>query len=142
MIKDDNEADGDPAGSDSGAGLSSSSHVESGGGGGVGGVGGGGRGGGHGSLRIKGEAVFVPRPSTATGSSTTKGGGYSAVPNAVMDVQEKGSKGFTVQTVSQGSFFFFAFLRSQSTGSSWEGWGFTDENVIPIARDGLLLPCG
>lgn len=94
MIKDDNEADGDPAGSDSGAGLSSSSHVESGGGG----VGGGGRGGGHGSLRIKGEAVFVPRPSTATGSSTTKGGGYSAVPNAVMDVQEKGSKGFTVQT--------------------------------------------
>lgn len=116
MIKDDNEADGDPAGSDSGAGLSSSSHVESGGGG----VGGGGRGGGHGSLRIKGEAVFVPRPSTATGSSTTKGGGYSAVPNAVMDVQEKGSKGFTVQTVSQGS-FFFAFLRSQSTGSSWGG---------------------
>lgn len=112
MIKDDNEADGDPAGSDSGAGLSSSSHVESGGGG----VGGGGRGGGHGSLRIKGEAVFVPRPSTATGSSTTKGGGYSAVPNSVMDVQEKGSKGFTVQTVSQGS--FFAFLRSQSTGSS------------------------
>lgn len=112
MIKDDNEADGDPAGSDSGAGLSSSSHVESGGGG----VGGGGRGGGHGSLRIKGEAVFVPRPSTATGSSTTKGGGYSAVPNAVMDVQEKGSKGFTVQTVSQGS--FSAFLRSQSTRSS------------------------
>lgn len=116
MIKDDNEADGDPAGSDSGAGLSSSSHVESGGGGG----GGGGRGGGHGSLRIKGEAVFVLRPSTATGSSTTKGGGYSAVPNAVMDVQEKGSKGFTVQTVSQGS-FFLPFCDPSQRGQVGEG---------------------
>lgn len=113
MIKDDNEADGDPAGSDSGAGLSSSSHVES-------GVGGGGRGGGHGSLRIKGEAVFVPRPSTATGSSITKGGGYSAVPNAVMDVQEKGSKGFTVQTVSQGS-FFLPFCDPSQRGQVGEG---------------------
>lgn len=136
MIKDDNEADGDPAGSDSGAGLSSSSHVESGGGG----VGGGGRGGGHGSLRIKGEAVFVPRPSTATGSSTTKGGGYSAVPNAVMDVQEKGSKGFTVQTVSQG--VFFCLFAIPVNGVKSGRGGFTDENVIPIARDGLLLPCG
>lgn len=132
MIKDDNEADGDPAGSDSGAGLSSSSHVESGGGGGGGG--------GHGSLRIKGEAVFVPRPSTATGSSTTKGGGYSAVPNAVMDVQEKGSKGFTVQTVSQGS--FFCLFAIPVNGVKLEEGGFTDENVIPIARDGVLLPCG
>lgn len=115
MIKDDNEADGDPAGSDSGAGLSSSSHVES---------GGGGRGGGHGSLRIKGEAVFVPRPSTATGSSTTKGGGYSAVPNAVMDVQEKGSKGFTVQTVSQGSFFFFCLFAIPVNGVKLGRGGF------------------
>lgn len=107
MIKDDTEADaGDPAGSGSGAGSSSLSQ----GGNSGGGTGessaaaaAGGGGGGHGSLRIKGEAVFVPRPATATGTPTAKGSGYSTVPNAVMDVQEKGTKGFTVQTVSRAS---------------------------------------
>lgn len=110
MIKDDTEADaGDPAGSGSGAGSSSLPQGgNSGGGTGESSVAaaaaaGGGGGGGHGSLRIKGEAVFVPRPATATGTPTAKGSGYSTVPNAVMDVQEKGTKGFTVQTVSRAS---------------------------------------
>lgn len=116
MIKDDTEADaGDPAGSGSGAGSSSLSQGGNSGGGGTGesSAAPGGGGGGHGSLRIKGEAVFVPRPATATGTPTAKGSGYSTVPNAVMDVQEKGTKGFTVQTVSRAS-LLLCFIRQDT----------------------------
>ncbi|WWD18183.1 hypothetical protein CI109_102632 [Kwoniella shandongensis] len=50
-----------------------------------------------GGLRIKGECVLVVRPSGATGVSTGSVGG-NGVTNRVLDVQEKGGKGFVVQT--------------------------------------------
>ncbi|WVF70948.1 hypothetical protein IAT40_005743 [Kwoniella sp. CBS 6097] len=56
-----------------------------------------------GSLRVKGECVFVVRPSGATAFSGHSGdGGHGAgsggIANKVTDVQEKGGKGFIVQT--------------------------------------------
>ncbi|OCF43220.1 AGC/PDK1 protein kinase [Kwoniella heveanensis CBS 569] len=56
-----------------------------------------------GSLRVKGECVFVVRPSGATALSGhsgdgTSGTGTAGVANKVTDVQEKGGKGFVVQT--------------------------------------------
>ncbi|WVQ85480.1 hypothetical protein IAT38_007645 [Cryptococcus sp. DSM 104549] len=60
------------------------------------------------SLRVKGECIFVVRPSGATGQSGMSGSTLGAaagaagvgVPNRVLEVQEKGSKGFSVQTPS------------------------------------------
>ncbi|WWC60568.1 uncharacterized protein I303_103142 [Kwoniella dejecticola CBS 10117] len=69
------------------------------------------------SLRVKGECVFVVRPSNAThhstlsngstinqyqhaqqGSGSGSGSGTSGISNKVIDVQDKGSKAFVVQT--------------------------------------------
>ncbi|WRT65952.1 uncharacterized protein IL334_002903 [Kwoniella shivajii] len=60
------------------------------------------------TLKVKGECVFVVRPSNATGISEhsnastaqqhTQGQGTDVIPNKVIDVQEKGTKGFIVQT--------------------------------------------
>ncbi|KAK8865634.1 hypothetical protein IAR55_000779 [Kwoniella newhampshirensis] len=65
-----------------------------------------------GGLRVKGECVFVVRPSGATGLSTGSGGGVpgagvgaGGVTNRVIDVQEKGGKGFVVQTA--GTTFWY-----------------------------------
>ncbi|WVW80424.1 hypothetical protein I302_102405 [Kwoniella bestiolae CBS 10118] len=57
----------------------------------------------NGSMRVKGECVFVVRPSNATHHSAQSNGstinqGTSGVSNKVVDVQEKGAKGFVVQT--------------------------------------------
>ncbi|KAK6907621.1 AGC/PDK1 protein kinase [Kwoniella mangroviensis CBS 8886] len=65
----------------------------------------------NGNMRVKGECVFVVRPSNATHHSSMSNGstinpnqgtgtgtGTGGVSNKVIDVQEKGSKGFIVQT--------------------------------------------
>lgn len=50
---------------------------------------------------MKSECVFVVRPSAGTLGSMGNVGmhGTGGVPNRVVDVQEKGQKGFVVQTV-------------------------------------------
>lgn len=55
-------------------------------------------------LSVKNECIIVPRPSTASaisgGSAGTTAVGGSGGANRVMDVVDKGAKGFVVQTVS------------------------------------------
>ncbi|WWC68385.1 uncharacterized protein I206_102310 [Kwoniella pini CBS 10737] len=62
---------------------------------------------GIGNLKVKGECIFVVRPSNATHHSTISNGstinqnhpqGTSGISNKVIDVQDKGSKVFIVQT--------------------------------------------
>ncbi len=52
-------------------------------------------------LKVKSEFVFVVRPSAGMMGSTVSAqmGGTAGVANRVVDVQEKGPKGFVVQTV-------------------------------------------
>lgn len=55
-------------------------------------------------LKIKTECVFVVRPSGGTATSTESRNrsinGVAGAPNCVVDVIERGAKGFVVQTVS------------------------------------------
>lgn len=68
-------------------------------------------------MKIKSECVFVVRPSTGTGGSAAgsgySGGGDAGGANRVMDVVEKGNKGFMVQTVSSALVPIFKDLKGR-----------------------------